>query len=94
MQINYSIWLMFSGRSEIKDKLSYLAIRGESRDKMKLGYFFIFIIGIFFIVITGGILLGRFNIGHIPEIVIYICAICTSSLMTITALLFMGVLGK
>ena len=84
---------MFSGRSEIKDKLSYLAIRG-GRDKMKLGYFFIFIIGIFFLVITGGILLGRFNIGHIPEIVIYICAICTSSLMTITALLFMEVIGK
>ena len=61
---------------------------------MKLCYFFIFIIGILFLVILGGILLGRFNIGHMPEIIVYICAICTASLITITALLFMEVIGK
>ena len=61
---------------------------------MKLCYFFIFIIGILFLVILGGVLLGRFNIGHMPEIIVYICAICTASLITITALLFMEVIGK
>ena len=61
---------------------------------MKACYLFIFIVGIIMLVVIGGMLLGRFNIGAGAEITLYVCAICTAALLTITALLFMEVIGK